>query len=168
MPKSRKRRTAKTKKPVGQLHQRLAAPMPAARPKHPGYGQQCPPERLIDEFGEGGAEWLQDEYAGPLTIADFRLEQCIRRDEFILDDPIDGPVPSTAEKISRLLETTFQVAVAMARQQGPLPAHLAQEVAELEAEDPIDHAADGADTVREAYRADAIYLNDRDRWDFQE
>jgi hypothetical protein len=146
VPKSRKRRTAKAKKAAKQIQRRLTTPMPAARPKHPGYTQTCPPDRLIDEFGEEGAEWLQGEYGGPLTVADFRLEQCIRRDEFILDDPIDGPVPSTAEQISRLLEMTFQVAVAMARQQGPLPEHLAREAAEVEADGP----------------------NDRDRWDFPE
>ena len=167
MPKSKKRRTAKRKRATPKsVLQRLNAPMPTPRPKHPGYAQTCPADDLIAEFGEDGASWLQDEYEGPLTVAEFRLEQCIRKDAFVLDDPFTGPETVTAEKISKLLEMTFQVVTGMAARANALTDAQAREVAEIEADGPIDHAADGADVMREAFQAGAVFLNDRDRWDF--
>lgn len=162
MPKSKKRRNAKPK----SRRNPFAASMPAARPKHPGYDQQCPEDLLVEEFGEEGAAWLHDEYEGPLTVADFRLEQCIRRDAFVMDDPFTGPATCTAQQISELLEMTYQVVTALAASAGTMTDAQARELAEIEALGPIDHAADGVDMVREAHQADAIYLNDRDRWDF--
>lgn len=166
MPKSKKRRTAKRKttrpKSISEL---LTVPMPKSRPKHPGYTQPCPVDDLIGEFGEEGASWLQEAYGTPLTVAAFRLEQCIRRDAFVLDDPFTGPETVTAESLSKLLDMTLQVASLLAKDSGTLTADMAREVEELEA-DPIDHAADGADVAREAFQAGAIFLNDRTMWDF--
>lgn len=179
MPKSRKRRTAKAKpnrrqmpkSASEQLRRRFNAPMPGPRPKHPGYNQSCSVNELIEEFGEDGADWLQEEYGRPLTIADFRLEQCIRRDAFIVDDPINGPSTMTAEKISKWLDMTFQVVALMAkdaaRQSGvPLPAELAEQLAEQEKDqEAFNHAAEGADTVRGLYLEGELFLNDRGMWD---
>ncbi|HVK18537.1 MAG TPA: hypothetical protein VM533_16500, partial [Fimbriiglobus sp.] len=134
-------------------------------PKHPGYTQTCPDNLLIEEFGEEGAAWLQDEYGRPLTRAEFQLEQCIRRDAFVLDDPFTGPDTVTAEKISEILDLTFQVSMLIAKDAG-LNHPLIQEAEELAALDPVDHAAEGADVAREAYRCGAIRLNARGMWDF--
>ncbi|NUQ95835.1 MAG: hypothetical protein HOY79_04500 [Streptomyces sp.] len=179
MPKSRKRRNIKPKPKAAtrramtdadraELVRRLTTPLPGPRPKHFGYAQTCPQDQLIDEFGEDGASWLQEEYQGPLSAAEFRLEQCIRRDEFVLDDPFTGPDTTTAEKISRMLEATFQFTVATARQAGTLTDAQEREAAEVEAQGPIDHAADSADVVREAFQAGVIFLNDRNMWDLSD
>lgn len=178
MPKSRKRRTAKpktTRRPMPkstseELRRRFNTPIRGPRPKHPGYDQFCPVDQLIEEFGEDGADWLQEEYRRPLTVADFRLEQCIRRDEFILDDPLDGPSTMTAEKISKWLDMTFQVVAIMAKDEArkrgvALPDELAQQIAEHEGEESTNHAAEGADTVRGMYLEGELFLNDRDMWD---
>lgn len=178
MPKSRKRRTAKPKnnrrtKPNNvdaELLRRLNAPMRAPRPKHPGHGRPCPVDDLIDEFGEDGAHWLQEEYGRPLTVADFVLEQCIRRDEFVVDDPLRGPSTMTAEQISKWLDTTFRVFLLMAKDAAEesgvaLPADTAALIAELEEEEPVNHADAGADTVRGVYLEGELFLNDRGLWD---
>ena len=173
MPKSKKRRGAKPKQTRRtmsaadreELARRLTMPLPDPRPKHPGYDQACPVDELIAEFGEDGAQWLVEEYERPLTVAEFMLEQGIRRDAFVLDDPFTGPETVTAQKISEMLDMTFQVSVHWAKDAG-WSGPLLKEAEELAALGPIDHAAEGADVVREAFAAGAIFLNDRARWDF--
>ncbi|MFI5753114.1 hypothetical protein ACIBBE_46630 [Streptomyces sp. NPDC051644] len=168
MPKSRKRRTARPRDLRKDLRRRLAAPLSEPRPKHPSYEQVCPDDVLIDEFGEEGAAWLQEEYGRPLTLAEFSLEHSIRADEFVLDDPFTGPEVTTAEKISKVIETTTDVILAMAEQQGVLNAEQAREVADIKAVPPVDHAAEDIDVVRIAFDMGAIFLNDRGMWDFSE
>ncbi|MFF3733366.1 hypothetical protein ACFYXM_24380 [Streptomyces sp. NPDC002476] len=142
--------------------------MSEPRPKHPSYGQVCPDDVLIDEFGEEGAAWLQEEYGRPLTLAEFSLEHSIRTDDFLLDDPFTGPKITTAEKISKMIEMTADVILAMAEQQGVLSTEQAREVADIKAMPRADHAAEGADVVRAAFDTGGIFLNDRGRWDFSE
>jgi hypothetical protein len=166
MPKSRKRRNAKPKRDLRTVQRKLTAPMPSPRPKHPGYTQPCPADQLIDEFGEEGAQWLTDEYERPLTVADFHLEQAIRRDEFILDDPFTGPATCTASQVSKTIEMSFQVLFALADKQGVLTPEMSSEIEECGLMESIDHDAEGADAVRQAHLAGAIYLNDRGMWDF--
>ncbi|MFF8423122.1 hypothetical protein [Streptomyces sp. NPDC015680] len=168
MPKSRKRRTARPRDLRKELHRRLAAPLSEPRPKHSCYEQVCPDDVLIDEFGEEGATWLQEEYGRPLTLAEFSLEHSIRTDEFLLDDPFTGPEVTTAEKISKVIETTTDVILAMAEQQGVLNEEQTREVAETKAMLPVDHAAEGADVVRIAFETGGFFLNDRGMWDFSE
>lgn len=173
MPKSRKRRTTKqkTSRPRSLL-ERGNEPMPGPHRKHPGYNQLCPVDDLIEEFGEEGADWLLDEYEAPLTVADFQLERCIRRDEFVLDDPLAGPTTMTAEKISEWLDLTFRVAAQMAKNAvvkgAVLPPELAQAIAERDQEEPVNHADVGADTVRGMYLEGLFFLNDRGMWDLAE
>lgn len=161
MPKPRKRRTARPRDLRKDLRRRLAAPLSKPRPKHPSYGQVCPDDVLIDEFGEEGAAWLQEEYGRPLTLAEFSLEHSIRTDEFLLDDPFTGPEVTTAEKISKVIEMTADVILAMAEQQGVLNAEQAREVEDIKAMPRVDHAAEGVDVVRIAFETGGIFLNDR-------
>ncbi|MER8087838.1 hypothetical protein ACIO6T_37200 [Streptomyces sp. NPDC087532] len=168
MPKSRKRRTARPRDLRKNLRRRLATPLREPRPKHPSYEQVCPGDVLIDEFGEEGAAWLQEEYGQPLTLAEFSLEHSIRTDEFLLDDPFTGPEATTAEEISKVIEMTADVILAMAEQQGVLNAGQAREVADIKAMPPVDHAAEGIDVVRIAFETGRIFLNDRGMWDFGE
>jgi hypothetical protein len=166
MPKSRKRRTAKPKNTRKNLRQALTAPMPDPRPKHPDYDHVCPDDVLIEEFGEEGANWLQEDYGHPLTKAEFRLEQCIRTDKFVLDDPFKGPETVTAEEISKVIEMTSLVVLAMAEQQGVLTDQQVREVAEIQAMDPVDHATEGIEVLRNAFQDGGFFLNDRGMWDF--
>ncbi|MFJ2883379.1 hypothetical protein [Streptomyces sp. NPDC087272] len=168
MPKSRKRRTARPRDLREELHRRLAAPLSEPRPKHPSYDQVCPDDVLIDEFGKEGATWLQEEYGRPLTLAEFSLEHSIRTDEFALDDPFTGPEVTTAEEISKVIETTTDVILAMAGQQGVLNAEQAREVADIKAMPSIDHATEAIDVVRAAFETRRIFFNDRSTWDFSE
>ncbi|MFG2629956.1 hypothetical protein [Streptomyces sp. NPDC048473] len=168
MPKSRKRRTARPRNPRRELHRRLAAPSSEPRPKHSSYGQVCPDDVLIDEFGEEGATWLQEEYGRPLTLAEFSLEHSIRTDEFLLDDPFTGPETATAEEISKVIEMTTDAILTMAEQQGVLNKEQAREVAETKAMSPINHTAEGIDVVRIAFATGGLFLNDRGMWDFSE
>ncbi|WP_097865740.1 hypothetical protein [Streptomyces sp. rh34] len=128
----------------------------------------CPASVLFDEFGEDGAEWLQEEYERPLTIPEFKLERGIRRDEFLMDDPFTGPRVETAEMLSRVIVMTSDVILTLAENQNVLSVEAAREVAEMRALPPVDHAAEGFDIVREAFAVGAIFLNDRDMWDFGE
>lgn len=166
MPESRKRRTAKPKNTRKNLRRVLTAPMPDPRPKHADYDHVCPDDALVEEFGEEGANWLQEEYGQPLTRAAFRLEQCIRRDEFVLDDPFKGPETVAAEEISKVVEMTALVILAMAEQQGVLTDQQAREASEIQAMDPFDHAAEGIEVVRNAFQDGSFFLNDRGMWDF--
>ena len=172
MPKSKKRRTAKPRRMPKNMREdmmrKLAAPMPDPRPRHPGYGQACPADVLIEEFGEEGADWLCTEYGRQLTVAEFRLEQCIRTNEFVLDDPFEGPQTVTYEQISKIIDTTSMVILSMAQQQGVLPKAVDREVRELQALDPVDHAAEGIEVVRTVFQDGGFFLNDRDMWDFGE
>ncbi|WP_046249559.1 hypothetical protein [Streptomyces sp. MBT28] len=170
MPKSRKRRTAVDKKRRQTIRRdfQRAMTMPGPRPKHPGYEQTCPTDRLVDEFGEEGADWLQETYSRPLTVAEFRLEQCIRKDQFVLDDPLRGPDTVTTESISKVLEMTAVVLLEMARQQGVLTDEQAREAAEIAAMGPMDHATEGVDVVRNAFQDGAFFLNNRDMWEYAE
>ena len=166
MPKSRKRRNAKPKNMRNHLRRALTAPMPAPRPKHSSYDQTCNADVRIGEFGEEGADWLQEEYGRPLTMAEFQLEQCIRTDAFVLDDPFKGPETVGAEEISKVVEMTALVILAMADQQGVLTDEQAREAAEIQAMDPMNHAAEGIDVVRSAFQDGSFFLNDRGMWDF--
>lgn len=168
MPKSKKRRNANPKSLRKDLRRALAAPMPAPRPKHPGYDQVCSDDVLIKEFGEEGADWLQEEYGRPLTMADFQFEKCIRKDAFVLDDPFRGPETVRAESISKMIGMTAMVIVGMAQQQGVLTDAQTRELAEIEAMDPVDHAAEGVGVVRLAFQDGIVFLNDRDMWDLSE
>lgn len=161
MPK-KKRRTSK-----GRPASRSAQQTRTTSGRHAAYTQPCSDDLLIDEFGEEGGQWLLDEYQRPLTMADFQLEQCIRRDAFVMDDPFTGPVTYTAQKISETLEMTFQVIVAMAAQAGTLTDEQAREAEEINA-DPIDHAVQGPGVVREAHREGELLLTRRGMWDFSE
>jgi hypothetical protein len=136
------------------------------RPKHPGYDQICPDGVLIEEFGEEGAVWLQEEYGRPPTLAEFRLEHSIRTNEFLLDDPFKGPDVTTAEEISKVVEMTAMVILAMAEQQGVLTEEQAHEVADIRTMAPVNHAAEGIDVVRGAFQDGGFFLNDRGMWDF--
>ncbi|MET8816435.1 hypothetical protein ABZW47_31095 [Streptomyces sp. NPDC004549] len=144
----------------------LSAPASAPRPKHPQHDQVCPADALIEEFGEENANWLQEEYGRPLTVAEFRLEQCIRKDEFVMDDPFKGPRTVPAEVVSKVIELTATLVYAMAEQQGVLTDEQARELAEIRAMDPLDHAAEGFDVVRSAFEDGSLILNDRGMWAF--
>lgn len=161
MPK-KKRRTNHAK-----LGNRRHTQASAASRRHADYKQPCPDHQLIEEFGEEGAQWLLDKYQRPLNMADFQLENAIRRDVFVMDDPFTGPVTYTAQKISETLDMTFRFIVLMATQAGTLTHEQAREAEEINA-DPFDHAADGPDVVREAHREGALILNHRGMWDFSE
>lgn len=170
MPKSKKRRTAKPRRMPKNMREgmlrKLAAPMPDPRPRHPGYGQACPEDVLIEEFGEEGTDWLRTEYGRQLTVADFQFEQCIRKNEFVLDDPFEGPQTVTYEEISKTIDMTSMVILTLAQQQGVLPKELGREVRELQALGPMDHAAEGIEVVRSVFQDGGFYLNDRGMWDF--
>ncbi|WP_435606571.1 hypothetical protein [Streptomyces ardesiacus] len=170
MPKSRKRRTAVDKKRRQTIRRdfQRAMTMPGPRPKHPNHDQTCPTNRVVDEFGDDGADWLQETYGRPLTVAEFRLEQCIRKDAFVLDDPLRGPDTVTTESISKVLEMMAVVLLEMARQQGVLTEEQEREAAEIEAMEPTDHATEGVDVVRSAFRDGVFFLNDRDMWEYAE
>ncbi|WP_143657779.1 hypothetical protein [Streptomyces sp. MNU77] len=165
--RSRKRR-AQDRDPRREVRRRLAAPRREPRPRHPDYGKMCPAAVLFDEFGEDGADWLQDEYERPLTIPEFKLERGIRWDEFLMDDPFTGPRAETAETISRVIVMTSDIILTLAENQNVLSAEQAREVAEMRALPPVDHASEGFDIVREAFAVGAIFLNDRDMWEFGE
>lgn len=165
MSKSRKRRPKPSAAQRKELRLRLSAPVPPPRPKHPWYEQTCPDETLIDEFGEVGADWLQDAYGRPLTLADFALEQSIRTDSFLLDDPLTGPEVTTAEHLSRLIDTAHHVFFSIVEKQGSLPPELAREVAQFQAAPPVDYASEGVDVLRSAFEVGHLFLNDRRMWD---
>ncbi|MET9734504.1 hypothetical protein ABZZ79_28860 [Streptomyces sp. NPDC006458] len=160
MPKKRRRTP---RRPAKSGRSRGAAATPR---KHPDYDLACPEELLVDEFGEEGAQWLFDAYERPLTMADLKLEQAIRRDAFLMDDPFTGPAMCSAQQISQILDMTLHVAAALADQAGTITAEQAREIEQLDAVGPIDHAAEGVDVVREAHREGVLLLNHRGMWDF--
>ena len=170
MPKSKKRRTAKPRRMPKNMREdmlrKLTAPMPEPRPQHPGYEQNCPADLLVDEFGDEGADWLCTEYGRQLTVAEFHLEQCILKNEFVLDDPFEGPRTVTYEVLSRTIDMTSMVILSMAQQQGVLTAEQDREVRELQALGPMDYAAEGIEVVRGAFRDGAVFLNDQGMWGF--
>ncbi|MGP4091686.1 hypothetical protein [Streptomyces sp. KR55] len=121
-----------------------------------------PPSRLVNK----ATQWLIDEYQRPLTMADLKLEQAIRRDAFVMDDPFTGPAMCAAQQISQILEMTLHVAASLADQAGTLTPEQAREIGQLDAMGPIDHAAEGVDVVREAHQEGVLLLNHRGMWDF--
>lgn len=138
----------------------------AAPKKHPDYALACPEEQLVDEFGEEGAQWLMDEYERPLTLADLKLEQAIRRDAFVMDHPDKGPTTYTVQQISQTVDMTLATIEWLADQAGVLTPEQAREIEEREALDPIDHATEGVDVVRETHQAGGLLLNHRGMWTF--
>lgn len=74
---------------------------------------------------------VTEEAGRPLTLAEFSLEHSIRTDEFLLDDPFTGPEVTTAEKISKVIEMTADVILAMAEQQRVLNEEQACEIADI-------------------------------------
>lgn len=156
MPKKRTTKKGKSPRRSGR-----AAGSPR---KHPGYRQLCGDDQLIDEFGEEGAQWLIEEYQRPLTVDDLRLEQGIRRDAFVLDDPLRGPSTSTAQQIGQMIDMTLSAIIGLASVAGTLTVEQAREANELLA-DPLDQAESPADVVREAHEAGILFLNERGMWD---
>ncbi|MEU2181042.1 hypothetical protein [Streptomyces thermolilacinus] len=156
MPK--KRRPARRKPP------RATAPNAMTR-KHADYRRLSTDEQLVEEFGEEAAQWLLDEYEGPLNVAEFKLEQAIRRDSFIMDNPLAGPTVCTARQIGQMIDDTLRSIAEAADQAGKLTADQAREVEEL-LNNPLDLAENHADVVREAHVEGVILLNSRDLWSF--
>lgn len=133
--------------------------------RHADYQRLCNNDRLVEEFSEEGAQWLLDEYQGPLNVAEFKLEQAIRRDSFMMDNPFAGPTACTARQIGQMIDTTLRFIAEAVSQAGKLTANQAREVEEL-LSNPLELAENEADVVREAHEEGVLLLNHRNLWAF--
>lgn len=156
MPNSKHRRNGK-KRPT------QARPMTDSRMrKNQAYGQPCPHDLLVEEFGDEGAEWLAEEYERPLNLADFELEKAIRCGTLAMDHPRRGAVEYTVAQVSHTLQMTIKVTLGLALRQGLVTQ---QQVDEVDCGE-VNHEEDGPDILRADHWSDGLFLNERGLWNF--